>query len=325
MLETLKFVRAAVCKHGHNPAMMHFRIVGGTVQANNGRLAIQAPFPSDLDCCPVADSFVKAVAACEDVVSMHVDAGRLVIRSGKFKSSVPVCDADRFPDYRPEGAMFPIGQPILPILRKLLPFVSTDERRPWACGVNFVNNSAIATNSICIVEHWLPVAFPVIANLPREAIVELIRVKVEPISLQFSSHAVTFHLPGGAWISSKVLKYEWPDVQKVFAQAAKAGKNYMDSAALDLLLADVEKLEGFTDDAKAVHFHKGSVSTTPEGTPGTSIDSPFSPGKGVFRADQLKSLRGIVDRIGFDVYPSPVPFFGGNQLRGVMVGFQPLS
>jgi hypothetical protein len=43
---------------------------------------------------------------------------------------------------------------------------------------------------------------------------------------------------------------------------------------------------------------------------------------GVFRADQLAALRGVVDRIGFGAYPLPVPFYGGELLRGVMVGFQ---
>lgn len=97
----------------------------------------------------------------------------------------------------------------------------------------------------------------------------------------------------------------------------------MNAGELDQLLNDVAKLEGFTDETKAVHFHNGAVSTVPAGQPGTSIDSPFSPGVGTFRADQLADLRGIVDRIGFGAYPSPIPFFGGDLLRGVMVGFQP--
>lgn len=323
MLETLKFVRAAVCKTGNNPAMMHFRIKNGTIQANNGQLAIQCPFPSDLNCCPHAGQMLKAVAACEDVISMHVDAGKLVIRSGKFKTYVHLADPDKFPEFTPSGARFPIAQPIVPALRKLLPFVSTDERRPWACGVQFANNSAVATNSICIVEHWLPVAFPVIANIPRDAIVELIRLKMEPIGLQASPHAVTFHLPGDAWMTCVLMKYEWPDVQRVFANASAFAGTYMNEKELETLLDDVAKIESFTDENKAVHFHNGTLSTTPAGTPGTSIDCPFAPAAGVFRADQLAALRGIVDRIGFGAYPLPVPFYGGDLLRGVMVGFQP--
>lgn len=323
MIETLKFVRAAVCKTGHRPELMHFRIKGGTIQANNGHLAIQCPFPSDLDCCPHAGQFFKAVAACEEVISMHVESGKLVVRSGKFKTHVHLCDPAKFPVFVPSGPRYPIPQPIVPTLQKLLPFVSNDEAgKPWAKGVHFVNNSAVATNSICIVEHWLPVAFPIIANIPRDAIVELLRLKLEPTGLQANAHTVTFHLPGDAWMACVLMSYEWPDVQKVFARAESYAGTYMNAGQLEILLNDVAKLEGFTDEIKAVHFHNGTLSTVAAGQPGTSIDCAFAPGAGVFRADQLAALRGIVDRIGFGAYPAPVPFYGGDLLRGVMVGFQ---
>lgn len=253
---------------------------------------------------------------------MHIEAGRLIVRSGRFKSSVPLCDKASFPEFSPTGAMFPVPQPLLPILRKLYPFVSEDERRPWACGVQFANNSAIATNSICIVEHWMPFAFPVVANIPRDAIGELLRLKVEPVSIQASTHAVTFNLPEGAWVSCSVLSYEWPDVQSVFARGAAYQGTYINAGDLESLLDDVAKLENFADELKAVHFLPGAVSTVPAGKPGTSIECPHSPGVGVFRADQLAALRGNVDRIGFGAYPLPAPFFGGDCMRGVMVGFQ---
>lgn len=322
MIETLKFVGAAVCKKGNVPARLHFRIRNGAIQANNGRLAIQAPIPIDLDCCPHAGQLIAAVAACEEVISMHLDGGRLVVRSGRFKTFVNCFDRDKFPEYTPTGSRFPVPEKILPTLKSLLPFVTNDENRPWANGVLFANNSALATNSICIVEHWLPVAFPAMVNMPREAVAELVRLKLEPTSLQVAPHAVTFHLPGDAWFACSVMDWKWPDTQAVFNQAAQYKGSFMNPENLESLLNDVAKLEKFTDELGAVHFHNGTVSTTPQGTPGTSIECPFAPLAGAFRADQLSALRGIVDKIGFDAYPLPVPFYGGNLLRGVMVGFR---
>jgi hypothetical protein len=323
MLETLKFVRAAVCKTGQqNPAFMHFRITGGTVQANNGRLAMQAPLATDLDCTPHAGQFLRAIAACEDVISLHMEAGRLVVRSGKFKTHVVCCDNASFPRYVPTGAIYPVPQPILPILEKLFPFVATDDRQPWACGVYFVNNSAFVTNSITIVEHWLPLAFPVIANIPRDAIAELLRLRLEPTAIQACAHAVTFHLQEGAWITCRLLDYKWPNVQAIFETASKSGAAMIGASQLETLLNDVAKIEKFVDDLGAVHFHNGQIATVPLGEPGTFIDCPASPGKGIFRADQLAALRGVADSIGFDAYPAPVPFYGGDLLRGAMVGFK---
>lgn len=253
---------------------------------------------------------------------MHVDSGKLVVKSGKFKTHVHLCDPSKFPAFTPSGIRHPIPQAILPILQKLLPFVSNDENgKPWAKGVHFANNSAVATNSICIVEHWLPVAFPVIANIPRDAIAELVRLKLEPVSIQANSHFVTFHLPDDAWMSCVLMSYEWPNFQKIFVRAEEYAGDYLNAGQLESLLSDVAKLEGFTDNLKAVYFQNGTISTVGVGE-GTTIDCPFAPPNGAFRADQLTALRGIVDRIGFNAYPAPVPFYGGDLLRGVMVGFQ---
>lgn len=301
--------------------MMHFRISNGTIQATNGNLAVQCPFPSDLDCCPHAGQFIKAIAACEDVVSMHIEKGKLYIKSGKFKTSVHLCETSTFPTYTPAGQMFPVPLPILPILKKLLPFISEDDRRPWACGVQFSNNSAIATNSIAIVEHWLPVAFPVVCNIPRDAIAELIRLKIEPVAIQANPYGVIFHLPENAWFACSVLKFDWPDVGRVFDNAEAYAGEFLTGEALNILLEDVSKLEDFTNETKAVAFHPGRMSTVAV-EPETTIDCPHSPGVGVYRADSLSALRGIVDKVGFAAYPFPVPFYGGDLLRGVIAGYK---
>lgn len=322
MLETLKFVRAAVCRNDLQPTLQHFRIVNGTVTATNGHLTMQAPLPVDLDCAPQAAQFFKAISACEDIISLTLDKGRLLVRSGRFKSYVNCTDPDRFPVVHPQGAMFPLSLPIVPILKKLLPFVSTDELRPWACGVLFVNNSAFATNNISIVEHWLPVAFPVIAHLPTDAIKELIRLKIEPHSIQVEAHQVTFHLPGGAWIACQTTVHKWPDVQRVFAEAERFAGHWHSGEELEALLQDVGKLAPFTDEMDRIRFLPGEVSTSRPDAPGTSLACPHSPGAGIFQSGQLLGLQGVASKVGFGAYPRPVPFYG-EQLRGVIGGMQP--
>jgi DNA polymerase III sliding clamp (beta) subunit (PCNA family) len=250
------------------------------------------------------------------------DGGKLVIKSGKFKTFVNCYEREKFPEYTPQGSRLPVPDKILPALKSLLPFVSTDENRPWANGILFSNNSALATNSICIVEHWLPVAFPVIANIPRDAVEQLVKLKLEPTSLQVAPGAVIFHLPGEAWFACSVMTWKWPDTEAVFKKASEFAGDFMNSSNLETILNDVGKLEKFTGELGAIHFHNGLVSTSQELNAGTSLECPFAPSRGSFRADQLSALRGIVDRIGFDAYPAPVPFYGGHLLRGVMVGFQ---
>ena len=278
---------------------------------------MQAPLPVNLDCAPNAGQFFKAIAACEDTISLTLDKGRLVVRSGRFKSSVDCTDPERFPIVQPQGQIFPLSLPIVPVLKKLLPFVSTDELRPWACGILFANNSAFASNNISIVEHWLPVAFPVIAHLPTDAIKELIRLKIEPQAVQVEAHQVTFHLPGGAWIACQLTVHKWPDVAKIFERAQGYAGKWHKGAELETVLNDVAKLAPFADEMGRIRFLPGEVSTSPANAEGTSLACPESPGAGVFQSGQLLSLRGVAHSVGFGAYPAPVPFFGEN-LRGVI-------
>ncbi len=320
MLEVLKFVRAAVSKNDTKPTNQHFLIRDRSVTATNGTLTMRAPIPIDFFCAPLAHQFFHAIAACKDTISLTLDGGRLLVRSGRFKTHVDCVDPNSFHLPLPMGSIYPLSAPIVPILKKLLPFVSTDESRPWACGVLFVNNSAFATNNVSIVEHWMPVAFPVIAHLPTEAIKELIRLKVEPQAVQVEAHQVTFHLPGGEWITCALTSHKWPDIQRYFETTYQGP--FVEGEALRLMLDDVSTLQPFTTDfLQSIHLLPGRLSTMGEDALGTSLDFPGSPGTGAFAANVLLSLRGVAERVGFGAYPRPVPFYG-QKLRGVISGLR---
>jgi DNA polymerase III sliding clamp (beta) subunit (PCNA family) len=316
MLEILKFVKAAV--GDDEPLYRHFfQIRGGRITATNGRMAIQAPIPLDLDCCPHAGQFIKAIAACDDMISLSYEAGRLLVRSGRLKIPVALCDPATFPDIRPEGQIHPIPAPLLPIFRRLLPFVSTDDARPWYKAIKFVNQSAYATNNISVVEHYIPVNFPVIATIPADAIRELVRMNLEPHSIQAEPHKVTFHLPGGAWVACMVTAERWADFERFFSEDDFKGP-WMEGETLQALLADVGQISKFTDDYKRVRFRPGKLETVHADAPGTVLECPQSPGSGCFNTIQLAALEGV-EKVGWAAYPRPVPFRGPG-FRGIMAG-----
>lgn len=321
MLKTLKFIAAALDKGGHLPGSDFFRIAGGMIQANSGKIAIQAPLEISLECAPHGEQFMRAVAACDDVISLHVESGKLVVKSGKFKTHVNLIGIEKARHFAPAGPMHAAGEALTPILSRMLPFVSDDASR-WGNAVKFAGHSIIATNSIVLVETWLPVPFPVPAILARESVAQIAALKSEPVAVQDDERALAFHLPGGAWIACPKLVTPWPDTSPVFASAAKYSGPYLAGEALAEVFASVAKIAPFCGPSRAVYFHKGRVSTCPAGDPGTDVDCDASPGKGIFHCDQLAGLRDTCDRIGFGAYPGPVPFFHGERTRGIIVGFQ---
>lgn len=321
MIETIKFVRAALAKADCQPELRCFRLRNRTITASNGALTIQAPIAIDLNACPLGEQFFKAISACKETVSLHLDGGRMIVKSGRFKSAVGCLDETRWPDLIPNGPIFPIASPILPILKKLLPFVSTDETRPWACSVLFTNNSAFATNNVSIVEHWIPVKFPAICNIPIEAIRELVRLNIEPHSIQLEAQRVTFHLPGGAWFSSMLSVRGWPDLTGIFNDMEKFSGEYMEGEILLDFLKDCDRLTPFAESRfPLIHFSAGKVSTMNEQQAETAVESPVAPLRGTFSPSQLASLTGT-RKVGWSHYPAPVPFYG-EKFRGVLFCFK---
>ena len=322
MLETLKFVKAAISKDENQPILRCFKIRNLTVSASNGALTIQAPIAIDLNCAPLAEQFYRALSVCDSTPSLHLDAGKLIVKSGKFKSAISCMDDATFPDVHPSGPILPIKSPILPILKALLPFVSTDETRPWACGILFSNNSAYATNNAAIVEHWIPVSFPAICNIPLEAIKELVRLNIEPLSIQPEAQRVTFHLPDQAWISCLLSVRQWPvGIFQVLADTAEHSGPWMAGESLERFREDVAKLSGFGESRfPRLRFRSGHVATISDKGAESTVETAESPGSGVFLQSQLECLKGV-EKIGWNAYPKPVPFFGKN-FRGVLACYQ---
>lgn len=319
MLEVLKFVRAALSKEDTRPHLRHFKISGGRIIASNGRLAICHPLALDLPpCCPHGEQFYKAIAACEDAPQFYFEAGRLVVRSGRLKVNVPLCDPEIWPEIYPAGQLLPITSPILPILERLLPFVSTDETRPWLQAIKFINQSAYATNNIMVAEHFIPANFPVACTLPVVAVDELIRLRLEPSSVQAEAHKVTFHLPGGAWLASVITADRWPDLAGLITESESYTGPWMEGEPLATLLADCRKLYPFVDDARRIAFRSGKLITLHKDGPGASLDCPASPGTGCFNTVELSALAGVA-KVGWNNYPKAVPFRGPG-FRGVMAG-----
>ena len=320
MLDIIKFVGAAVCKNGFNPYHMHFLLHGGRLTASNGNVTISAPFPVDLSCAPHAESFTKAIQACEGPVTLTLESARLVVRSGKFRSVVPCMDVEKWPLVPISGECLPLQGDLISALKKLLPFVSTDEQRPWACGVMLSGNSAFATNSITLVEHHLPVAFPVVANIPIEAVRELVRIKTQPQSVQVEPHQLTFHLPDESYITCKMINHQWPDMNRIFSASAEYEGIFVEGSELETTIEDVKKLNNFTDNG-LIYFHPGRLSTARIDEPGTDIENLNTPHLGAFRSSQITALSGVANKVGFAAYPKAVPFYGDN-LRGVMTCFR---
>lgn len=321
MINALKFVKGAVAKKAIIPALTHFRIYEGRVKGHNGIMTIASPIDIGIDCQPKAVDFIKAIELCEGTVHLSMTpAGRLTVKSGKFKSHINCVEED-FPDVEPEGEMHYLPGKLLRALKTLEPLIAEDASRPWARSILFRGEFAFATNNVVICQYWLEYNFPFDLGIPHGAVNELLRIGIEPVGMQITETSVTFHYPEGRWFRTQTASTAWPDVDRIL--------NKEDVEANDLPLDffdNLELLKPFKDERNRIFFIQNAMATSAEEGVGARVEhSPefvnTFPVDVVFNLEMLRMLKGIAT--SFDFNHSPALFFGEN-LRGAIVPMRSL-
>lgn len=316
MINDLKFVRGAIAKKDIIPALTHFRINGGRIKGHNGVITISSPIDLGIDCQPKANDFIKAIELCQGTVHMSMTpAGRLTVKSGKFKSHINCVEED-FPDVEPEGEVYELAGNLLDALKVLEPMIAEDASRPWARGILFRGPFAHATNNVVICQYWLGYDFPFDLVIPHGAVNELLRIGVEPISMQMTETSVTFHFPGERWFRTQTNSTEWPDISRVLDK-----ENIQELDLPPSFFDDLELLRPFVDELNRLYFVPGAIATHTDEGLGARVehDSAFLatfPDEGCYNLNLMRLLKGVATK--FDFNQSPALFFG-ESLRGAIM------
>jgi DNA polymerase III sliding clamp (beta) subunit (PCNA family) len=315
MLNELKFVQGAVAKKDYLPALTHFCIENGTVRGYNGTLALCSPIPFDIECKPKAAPMVQAIRNCTDTVVLSMTkAGRLSIKSGKFKALID-CVEGETSHVEPEGDIIEIdGQALLNAVKALQNFIGDDASRPWSNGVLLKGQSAFATNNVILVEYWTGVNFPTL-NLPRTAVREILRVDEPPILAQATDTSFTLHYSNKRWIRTQLLSTDWPDLAKILERES------VQVPVNPELFVGLEVIKSFTDKMGRVTFHEGSLRTNLEESEGADYELEGLTFPGSYNLEMLASLKDVVKTIDFTAYPRPC-IFHGDRLRGAIIGMR---
>lgn len=312
LLQALKFVAGAVAKSDYLPALQHVAIGGGFVVSFNGTVALCAPVTLDLAACPRADIFAKAIAACTEPAQLHLTEQGLTVQSGALRVTVP-CTHDTFPRVFPEGFAFPLGGPLLPAFKALLPFVSTDTTKQWSNGILLRGSAAYATNNAILVEYWLGgTHFQVELNIPLAAVRALVHTNEEPARLQLTEKSATFHFADGRWMRTQLHPTTWP--QSLTSLLSHTAATPLPEG----FFAALAQLAGFAEDGDA-HLSAEGIGTSTDSKLGAHVAlAGLTPGPR-FSVQQLSKLAELATAIDFADYPQPCRFIGGNA-RGVILG-----
>ena len=316
MLSSLKFCIGSVAKKDFIVDLKHFAIESGRVRGFNGMLALSTPIPFDIDCKPNAEQLIKAVSHCEETIQLSLTkAGRLSIKSGVYKAFIDCVDGDSV-HVDPEGERVDFdGAVLMAGLQAVAPFVGSDASRPWANGVLVKGQSLFATNNVMLVEYWLADAFPIVVNLPKTAVREMLRIGEPPTHAQITETSATFHYTGSRWLRTQLYGTNWPDLTRIIHR--ESVQKPINPQIFDGLLA----IKPFVDKLGTVYFRDGELCThATEGEGATFAVEDFS-SDGRYNIAMLQLLQGTATTIDWSAYPKPCAFMG-DRLRGVVVGMR---
>lgn len=306
----------AVAKKDFLPAMTHFRIENGKVRSFNGTLALCSPLPFDIDCTPKAEPLVKAISLCEETIQLSMtDGGKLRVQSGGFRAFIETVEGAT-PHVEPAGDVVQFdGETLIKAFEALLPFIGDDASRPWTNGILLRGQSAFATNNVSLVEYWLGTETPIVVNIPREAVREVLRVKEAPTHAQVDRNSITFHFSDERWIRSQLFETEWPDLSKILNKPSNP------VPVPESLFAAIDVLTPFVDKIGRIYLHNGILRTHSDPDLGATYDAPDISFDGLYQIKILNLLRGVATKADFTLYPEPALFFG-DRLRGALLGMR---
>jgi hypothetical protein len=321
MLDALRFVAASVAKKDYVQDLTHFRIVDGRVTGFNGVIALSSDIDVDLNVFPHAARMLAAIKACTETISLNVTpAGKLAIKSGKFKSFVDCLPFDNVANTpAPDGDSVELGPSFLPGIRALAPIMGIDASRPWSMGIRLQSQTMLATNNVMLGEYWHGVNTPLDVVIPDVCIRELLRIDEDPTRVQMTDHSISFWFGENRWLRSSLIEGSmWPMAKMDEILSGSTGEQTeLDPAFFEA----VDTLKVFLEDSGTLYLSADRIGTSKNDGEGTSIECPCTGQVDLqaYHHRQLALLGEVATTIDWTAYPRPC-MFRGERLRGALVG-----
>ena len=148
-------------------------------------------------------------------------------------------------------------------------------------------------------------------NVPRPAVVEMIRINEAPTHAQLTDTSITFHYSDGRWIRSQLFATDWPDVERLLD-----GESHPKSIPAELF-EGLKVVKPFMGKLGQIFINEAFMHTHQDISEGATFDLAWFESGTSFSLDMLLLLEGVAKTADFSMYPSPCAFFG-DRLRGVI-------
>lgn len=313
MLETLKRVEGAVSTQDLVPALTHICIYNGRIQGGNGRVAIDTACPFDFNVVVPAEKFIKAVDACKGDPTVKLEGSKLTLKYGRFRASMTVLDNESYMRAEPgKDGSTTATQHLLPAMRRLQPFISTDASRPWACSLLAHQGYLYATNNVVLARVPIKWSAAPLA-IPSAAVEEILRIGIEPEEFCVTDAAAWAQYADGSWLKMQLFQDQWPI--ETLLNLVNRMQSVELSGVPEGLYDDVQVLKPFFPDEKLPIVLTGPEGiSTQDGLHSAAVSTATLPNN-AFRVESLLLVLSVATRMNLEGSPCP---WAGEGIEGFL-------
>jgi len=307
--DDLKLLRGAIRARHEIQALRHIRLYDGRAQASDASIAIDVPFEcGGLDVTVPASEFASALEICDAPEFKMMASGRLQVKQGGFKASLPLFDNLAYPKSAPDGDKYEPGDGLLEAFATARPF--TGDLKAWTKGVSIREGYVYATNGMSLVRVKVDVDEAIRITVPESAVSELVRIGLPITALRVSETSCTFKLGAKVWLRAQLISEEAPDMSKMIEPC--------DTPVPEGLREAVDKLAPFFEGPTSqVKLDENGVHAV--GATEAVIAIPNLPDS-IFQSEGLREVLALAKYINLNGYPQKCDYNDGERVSGAIVG-----
>lgn len=320
MKQAVKWCSDALARRAIVEHMTHYRVTKGRLWATDGNLTASYPVECDLDFLVPGKVFEKALGAIDGEPEITIDGNFLRLRHRGFKARIPTMDQHDFflPPAAPKSAWSPAPVELIPHLRMLLPFASTDASRIAFTCIAARKGFLYATNNRTLVR--VPTQVPDLSILlPRWAVEFILEHEKGLTSWALSDNNIQVAWSDGGWMRAQLVVGEFPDA--VDDMMRDAGKQKMTQDIYTDWLETLQRVAGLTEGN--LHLRADSVI----GLNGQVIIEdaaenvlPAGAKETIWKAEDLIRVAQVAEEWNPAAWPKPAAFKGPDGLIGLISG-----
>lgn len=209
LLDALNFL-SVISKDEGTPYETHILLSNKTAVAYNDTLSAGVLTDIEVYAAPNTKMLLNGMSKCAEDYTLVIDGTKIVVKSGKFKASIPCIDPSLLSARLPDVPCAVIDDRLKEAF-KAMDIIKAEPNAQRIHLLAFLLNgpSVITTDGRVLLEYWHGIDLPTL-SIPKSVIAPILKNTKKLTQFGFSNNSATFFFEDNSWIKSQLYADEFP-------------------------------------------------------------------------------------------------------------------